>query len=132
MTSQTEVQYRCSGVQYILQVHCQQYSVAAVYTVHAVYLILPCEVYEHTAYILPSSCSVLVVYPAESGKCMRSIYCTSTALRSGMDKFFIRHFRNSKDMCGESITFRKLWSIACGFCHLDAFLKLCFDAVTET
>ncbi len=41
--TQTEVQYRCSGVQYILHVHCQQYSVAAVYTVHAVYLTLPHE-----------------------------------------------------------------------------------------
>ncbi len=27
--TQTEVQYRCSGVQYILQVHCQQYSVVS-------------------------------------------------------------------------------------------------------
>ncbi len=70
--TQTEVQYRCSGVQYILQVHCQWYSVC---TAKAVY--------EHTAYILPSSCSVPVVYPAESEMCMRSIYCTSTALRSG-------------------------------------------------
>ncbi len=40
---QTKVQHRCSGVQYILQVHCEQYSVAAVYTVHAVYLTLPRE-----------------------------------------------------------------------------------------
>ncbi len=32
MPPQTEVQYRCSGVQYILQVHCQQCSVAAAYT----------------------------------------------------------------------------------------------------
>ncbi len=40
---QTEVQYRRSGVQYIPQVQCQQYGVAAVYTVHVVYLTLPCE-----------------------------------------------------------------------------------------
>ena len=40
-------------------------------------------VYYYTADILPSSCSVPVVYTAESEKCICSIYCTSTALRSG-------------------------------------------------
>ncbi len=34
--TQTEMQYRCSVVQCILQVYCGQYSVAVVYTVHAV------------------------------------------------------------------------------------------------
>ncbi len=40
-------------------------------------------VYYDIADILPFSCSVPVVYTAESEKCICSIYCTSTALRSG-------------------------------------------------
>ncbi len=35
--TQTEMQYICSVVQCILQVYCGQYSVAAVYTAHAVF-----------------------------------------------------------------------------------------------
>ncbi len=41
-------------------------------------------VYYYTADTLPFSCSVPVVYTAESEKCICSIYCTSTALRSGV------------------------------------------------
>ncbi len=39
---------------------------------------------DYTADTVPSSCSVPVVYTAESEKCICSIYCTSTALRSGI------------------------------------------------